>query len=75
MGADARLEAGVGVPDGARVAARHGATVPRVLLAGLLALSPVVLAIPGTGSPEHLEENIAAAGLAVTGDDLAALRS
>lgn len=69
---------GFGIPDDARVgavAARHGATVPQVLLAGLLALSPVMLAIPGTGSPDHLEENMAAAGLALTADDLAALRS
>jgi pyridoxine 4-dehydrogenase len=68
---------GFGIPDDARVkgvAARHGATVPQVLLAGLLALSPVMLAIPGTGSPAHLEENMAAAGLDLTADDLAELR-
>jgi aryl-alcohol dehydrogenase-like predicted oxidoreductase len=67
---------GFGIPDDARVkkvAARHGATVPQVLLAGLLALSPVMLAIPGTGSPAHLEENTAAADLALTPDDLAHL--
>jgi aryl-alcohol dehydrogenase-like predicted oxidoreductase len=69
---------GFGIPDDARVAAvaaRHGATVPQVLLAGLLALSPVMLAIPGTGSPDHFEENMGAAGLALDADDLAALRS
>ncbi|WP_242906804.1 oxidoreductase [Actinomadura terrae] len=68
---------GFGVPDDARVravAARHGATAAQVLLAGLLALSPVLLAIPGTGSLAHLEENMAAAGLRLTGDDLAELR-
>ncbi|MFA1545375.1 aldo/keto reductase [Actinomadura chokoriensis] len=68
---------GFGIPDDARVkaiAARHGATVPQVLLAGLLALSPVMLAIPGTGSPGHLEENTAAARLALTGEDLSVLR-
>jgi pyridoxine 4-dehydrogenase len=68
---------GFGIPDDARVsaiAARHGATVPQVLLAGLLALSPVMLAIPGTGSPGHLEENLAAADLALTPEDLAALK-
>jgi aryl-alcohol dehydrogenase-like predicted oxidoreductase len=68
---------GFGVPDDDRVdavAARHGATAAQVLLAGLLALSPVMLAIPGTGSPAHLEENTAAAGLALTPDDLALLR-
>ncbi|GAA4242001.1 aldo/keto reductase [Actinomadura meridiana] len=67
---------GFGVPDDDRVntiAARHGATPAQVLLAGLLALSPVMLAIPGTGSPAHLEENMAAAGIALTPDDLAVL--
>src|SRR5207249_4082842 len=43
-----------------RVAARHGATVSQIALAWILALSPVTLAIPGTGSLAHLEENIAA---------------
>lgn len=69
---------GFGVPDDARVkaiAARHGATAAQVLLAGLLALSPVMLAIPGTSSPAHLEENAAAADLALTPEDLADLRS
>ncbi|TYK45871.1 aldo/keto reductase [Actinomadura decatromicini] len=68
---------GFGIPDDARVnavAARHGATVPQVLLAGLLALSPVMLAIPGTGSPDHLAENMAAGRLALTEADLAELR-
>ena len=69
---------GFGIPDDARVGAiavRRGATVPQVLLAGLLALSPVTLAIPGTGSPDHLEENMAAAGLALHPEDLAVSRS
>jgi pyridoxine 4-dehydrogenase len=56
-----------------KVAARHGATTAQVALAGLLALSPVVLAIPGTGRLDHLEENVAAAGLTLTPDDLATL--
>ncbi|MFD0691650.1 oxidoreductase [Actinomadura fibrosa] len=67
---------GFGIPDDARVKAvaeRHGATVPQVLLAGLLALSPVMLAIPGTGSLTHLEENMAAASLRLTPEDLAEL--
>jgi aryl-alcohol dehydrogenase-like predicted oxidoreductase len=53
-----------------KIAARHGATVAQVALAWLLAASPVMLAIPGTGSPEHLEENAAAAGLTLTAEDL-----
>jgi pyridoxine 4-dehydrogenase len=45
------------------IATRHEATVSQVRLAWLLARSPQMLPIPGTGSVEHLEENIAAAGL------------
>ncbi|MEV0408164.1 oxidoreductase [Actinoallomurus sp. NPDC050550] len=55
------------------VAARHGATVPQVALAWLLARSPNILPIPGTGSPAHLEENIAAAALKLSPADLAEL--
>jgi pyridoxine 4-dehydrogenase len=57
----------------ARVAARHGATVSQIALAWLLALSPVTLAIPGTGSLAHLEENIAAGSIILTPEDLAHL--
>ena len=56
-----------------KVAARHGATSAQVALAWLLATSPVMLTIPGTGVPEHLEENVAAASLTLTDDDLAEL--
>lgn len=55
------------------VAARRGATVPQVALAWLLARSPAILLIPGTGSPAHLEENIAAGALELTAEDLAEL--
>ncbi|OQQ19954.1 aldo/keto reductase [Streptomyces sp. M41(2017)] len=55
------------------VAARHGATVPQVALAWLLARSPNILLIPGTGSPAHLEENIDAGTLKLTAEDLADL--
>lgn len=57
----------------ARVAARHAATVSQIALAWLLALSPVTLAIPGTGSLAHLEENIAAGSITLTPEDLADL--
>ena len=53
-----------------RVAARHGVTPAQVALAWLLARSPVVLPIPGTQSVEHLEENLRAADLALTREDL-----
>jgi aryl-alcohol dehydrogenase-like predicted oxidoreductase len=49
-----------------KTAARHGATVQQVALAALLAVSPVVLPIPGTGSLTHLEENVAAAHIRLT---------
>ncbi|MFG2680351.1 aldo/keto reductase [Streptomyces sp. NPDC048392] len=57
----------------ARVADRHGATVSQIALAPLPASSPVTLAIPGTGSPAHSEENTAAASIVLTAEDLADL--
>jgi pyridoxine 4-dehydrogenase len=45
------------------IARVHDATPGQVALAWLLARSPVVLPIPGTGSVAHLEENVAAAAL------------
>ncbi|MEU6918525.1 aldo/keto reductase [Streptomyces olindensis] len=50
----------------AAVAADLGATPTQVALAWLLDRSPVVLPIPGTARIEHLEENVAAAGLELT---------
>ncbi|MFD4019223.1 aldo/keto reductase [Streptomyces sindenensis] len=50
----------------AAVAAELDATPTQVCLAWLLARSPVVLPIPGTSSIAHLEENTAAADLALT---------
>lgn len=57
----------------AQVAARHGATASQVALAWLLQRGEHVLLIPGTGSVAHLEENVAAAGVTLTGEDLATL--
>jgi len=45
------------------VAKAHDATVSQLSLAWLLHHSPVMLPIPGTSSVQHLEENIAAAGV------------
>jgi len=56
-----------------RIAARLGATPAQVALAWLLARSPVVLPIPGTGSVKHLEENAAAADVRLLEGDLAEL--
>ncbi|GAA1345956.1 aldo/keto reductase family oxidoreductase [Actinocatenispora thailandica] len=55
------------------IAARHDATVPQVALAWLLARSPNILPIPGTGSLAHLAENVAAGGLRLTDAELASL--
>jgi aryl-alcohol dehydrogenase-like predicted oxidoreductase len=52
------------------VAARHGATAPQVALAWLLARSPNILLIAGTGSLDHLEENIAAGSLRLSTEDI-----
>jgi pyridoxine 4-dehydrogenase len=57
----------------AKVGARHQATPEQVALAWLLATSPVLLAIPGTGSLDHLEENVGAAGIHLTEEDLTEL--
>jgi pyridoxine 4-dehydrogenase len=55
------------------IAQRHGATPRQVVLAWLLARSPAILPIPGTGSVSHLEENIAAAGITLTPAEVAEL--
>ena len=52
------------------VAARLGATRMAVALAWLLHRLPNILLIPGTSSAQHLQENIAGAGLALSDDDL-----
>ena len=55
------------------IAARHDAAPPQVALAWLLAHSPVMLPIPGTSSVSHLEENVAAAALKLSDDEIATL--
>jgi pyridoxine 4-dehydrogenase len=57
----------------AGVAARHGATQARLALAWLLDRSPVVLPIPGTGSLEHLRENLNAGLIELSESDLLAM--
>ena len=56
-----------------RVARARGATAAQVWLAWLLHRSPAMLPIPGTNSIEHLEENVAAAGLELTDEEFEAL--
>jgi aryl-alcohol dehydrogenase-like predicted oxidoreductase len=50
-----------------------GATPSQVALAWLLARSPVMLPIPGTSSVAHLEENLGAAGVELSADQVAEL--
>jgi pyridoxine 4-dehydrogenase len=58
----------------AAVAHAHAATVNQVALAYLLRRSPVIMPIPGTSSVAHLEENVAAAAVALDDDQFATLR-
>jgi aryl-alcohol dehydrogenase-like predicted oxidoreductase len=53
-----------------RIAEAKGATPAQVALAWLLAQKPWIVPIPGTRRPERLEENLAAANLKLTTDDL-----
>ncbi|MET8086415.1 aldo/keto reductase [Micromonospora sp. NPDC005237] len=66
-------EAGASAAQGGAVEAvarAHGVTPQQVRLAWTLHQGPHVLAIPGTGDPAHLRENIAAAALRLTPEDL-----
>jgi pyridoxine 4-dehydrogenase len=51
-------------------AERHRATPAQIALAWLLARSPVMLPIPGTSSPAHLEENWAARHIALSTEEV-----
>jgi pyridoxine 4-dehydrogenase len=57
------------------VARAHGATPAQVRLAWTLQQGPHVLAIPGTGNPDHLIENVAAAALRLAPGEMARLGS
>jgi aryl-alcohol dehydrogenase-like predicted oxidoreductase len=52
------------------LAKRKGATTAQLSLAWLLAKKPFIVPIPGTGKVKHLEENIEAANLVLTAEDL-----
>ena len=54
----------------ADVARAHGCSVGQVAIAWLLQLSPVMLPIPGTSRRTHLEENVAAAALRLTAEQV-----
>ena len=62
-------------PAVAEAAKRHGASPRQIVLAWLLARSPQMLPIPGTGSPEHAEANVAAGSFELSPDEVAAITS
>ncbi len=55
------------------IAAHHNATPAQVALAWLLAQKPWIVPIPGTRRLQRLEENLAAAALSLSADDLSTL--
>jgi pyridoxine 4-dehydrogenase len=59
----------------AALAAKRGASPSQLALAWLLHRSPVLLPIPGTSSVAHLEDNVAAAGIALSEGEYAALEA
>jgi len=74
--AGAQRESGVTPEDSSAVeaiATRHGVSPQQIRLAWTLHQGTNVLAIPGTGNPAHLEENIAAGAIRLSSEELAAL--
>ena len=70
------VRSGAGVTGAAavsQVAARLGATPTQVALAWLLQRTPTTVPIPGTSQVAHLEENLVAADLELSAQDLVAL--
>jgi aryl-alcohol dehydrogenase-like predicted oxidoreductase len=53
-----------------QIAERHNATPAQIALAWLLTQKPWIVPIPGTRKPERMEENLAAAGIDLTLEDL-----
>lgn len=53
-----------------QMAAQKGVSASQIALAWTLKRSPVILPIPGTSKVTHLEENVAAAGVALTDEEL-----
>ncbi|WP_395641015.1 aldo/keto reductase [Pseudolysinimonas sp.] len=62
-----------GVAKVQRIASEVGATAAQIAIAWVIARVPGSAPIPGTKSVAHVEENVAADGVALTADQLAAL--
>lgn len=60
-------------PAAFEIATRHDVTPRQLVLAWLLARSPAILPIPGTGSVAHLKDNIAAASIRLSDDEVRSL--
>ena len=59
----------------ARIARDHDASIGQIALAWLLTVSPNILPIPGTSQRAHLQDNLAAADLHLSLEDMAELSS
>ncbi|WP_330177120.1 aldo/keto reductase [Streptomyces sp. NBC_01498] len=71
-----RAEMGAGGSDDEAVLAvakAHGASPAQIRLAWTLGQGPHVLAIPGTGDPHHLDENVAAGAIRLSDEEMASL--
>jgi aryl-alcohol dehydrogenase-like predicted oxidoreductase len=64
-----QLGAAAAGPAVAQVAEKHSASPSQIAIAWLLRRSPVMLPIPGTSRVRHLEENVAAAAMALSVED------
>lgn len=74
--AGAGREAGASATDSEEVttvARAHGVSPAQIRLAWTLQRGPHVLAIPGTGNPDHLAENVAAGALRLSDDEMTLL--
>jgi pyridoxine 4-dehydrogenase len=58
-----------------QLAQQHDATPRQIVLAWLLARSPAILPIPGTGTVSHLEDKVAAAAIKLTPAEVASLNN
>jgi aryl-alcohol dehydrogenase-like predicted oxidoreductase len=61
------------IPAVLAAARRHQVSERQVALAWLLTRSPQVLPIPGSGNPDHVEQNLAAASIELTSAELRAI--
>lgn len=68
-----KLKGTTAEPVAEAIAKRHGASMQQVALAWLLRHSPVMLPIPGTSNIDHFDENMGAAWLELTKDEVAQL--